>query len=357
MSVLAKATSMRIKTKLCRVCAITSLALIGMTAQAFDTKWHADATRIAMSGNGFSSDARLLTQFANYLTDFFSVIGFEGLYKNLPNGRPDGAPSGLYGIDMEDVARLHFDALTSTEQVEYQWTTLEANTKQALIKWNAESSVKPAFRAIVLMTILGASLHAVQDFYSHSNWLKQVKAPYPIWFEVSSEDRAKLSLRSGWYPDGDKPNVLYHKDENKDSSGRILNAEAFDAATRASNDWVKRIVAETPNLPWATLKAWKPEPENTNGPWLRNADATFLTTTSAVTGHWDGPTPVKNVFNPDPERNRNMAIQAFLLTAGVYKQNIQLSSPLTPTPHWVGFSMYHVEKDLARGLYLQNSKR
>ena len=37
---------------------------------AFDTKWHADATRLAMDRNGFSADARLLCQFGNYLTDY-----------------------------------------------------------------------------------------------------------------------------------------------------------------------------------------------------------------------------------------------------------------------------------------------
>lgn len=338
-----------------------ALAVFSSFALSFDTKWHADATRVGMAGNGFSTDARLLCQFTNYLTDFFSVVGFEELYKFLPNGAPAGAPSGLYGIDMADVARLHFDALTSREQVEHQWKTLEENTKQALIKWNGDGSVKPAFRPVVLISILGASLHAVQDFYSHSNWLKKVNTPAggtaPIWYDVPAEDRAKLDVRTGWYPDGDKPDMLYHKDENKDATGRLWNAEAFDAASRASTDWIKRIMDGTPNLPWAELKAWKPEPANINGPWLRNADASFITTTSALAGHWDGPTPVRNVFNPDPDRNRNMAIQALLLTLDVYKTNIGLSNPLVPTPHWVGFSMYHIEKDLAKGLYLQDSKR
>lgn len=344
-----------------RLACLAGIALFGTRAEAFDTKWHSDATRIAMTGNGFSSDARLLTQFTNYITDFFSVVGFEALYHYLPDGAPAGAPTGLYGIDMEDMARLHFDALTSKEQVEHQWKTLEANTIQALVKWHGESSVKPAFRPVVLLTIVGASLHAVQDFYSHSNWLKQVKpeagTAASIWFDLATEVRAKLDVKTGWYPDGDKPDVLYHKDENKDATGRPLNAEAFDAATRASTDWVKRIMEATPGLPWAELKAWKPEPANINGPWLRNADASFLTTTSTLAGHWDGPTPVRNVFNPDATRNRNMAVQALLLTLDVYRQNIGLSNPLTPTPHWVGYSMYHIEKDLAKGLYLQDVKR
>ena len=49
-----------------------------------------------------------------------------------------------------------------------------------------------------------------------------------------------------------------------------------------------------------------------------------------------------------------MAGEALGLTLNVYSKNITLSTGATPTPHWVGFTVYHVERDLARGLYLQN---
>jgi len=49
-----------------------------------------------------------------------------------------------------------------------------------------------------------------------------------------------------------------------------------------------------------------------------------------------------------------MAGEALGLTMSVYSKNIALSTGATPTPHWVGFTVYHVEKDLARGLLLQN---
>jgi hypothetical protein len=348
--------------KKCRAMALAgAIFAFASSILAFDTKWHADATRIAMEQNGFSSDARLLCQFENYLTDYFSAADMqEHVYKYLPPDVPKGGTDGLQGIDMADVARLHFDALTSHAQVEYQWKTLEANTSAALVKWSAEPSVKSGYRPVVLMTILGASLHMVQDFYSHSNWLRKVAAGEggaPLWFEIPEAERLKLDIKTGWYPDGTKAGFLYHHEENKDSTGRPLNALAFEAATRASIDWVRRIMADTPGVPWDTLKAWKAQPANLNGKWLRNADATFITTTSAMARHWDGNTPAKNVFAPDPARNKAMAVEALGLTMNVYSQNIAMSSGSTPTPHWVGFTVYHVERDLAKGLFLQGAKR
>jgi hypothetical protein len=347
-----------------------AMCAVASRAPAFDTKWHADATRIAMEQNGFSADARLLCQFENYLTDYFSGMDFEGVYARLPGEMPKGGATGLRDMDMTDLARLHFDALTTQAQVELQWKTLEANTIAALNKWAAEPSVKPGYRPVVLMTVLGASLHAIQDFYSHSNWLKRVSAsggvkltpaavpssgPAPIWFDVAEADRLKLGIKTGWYPDGNKPGVLYHREENKDSTGRPLNAQAFEAATRASVDWVRRIIDAAPQVPWAMLKTWKAQPANLNGTWLRNADATFITTTSTMAGHWDGATPVRNVFALEAARNKFMAGEALGLSLGVYSRNITIShSNATPTPHWVGFTVYHVERDLGSGLYLQD---
>src|SRR3954465_200484 len=119
-------------------------AIVALTSStlAFDTKWHADATRIAMEQNGFSADARLLCQFTNYLTDYFSAVDLEGVYQQLPASMPKGGTNGLQGIDIANVARLHFDALTSHSEVESQWKALEANTEAALVKWAAEPSVK-----------------------------------------------------------------------------------------------------------------------------------------------------------------------------------------------------------------------
>ena len=346
----------RIQTLAC----VLVVVAVATPSQAFDTKWHADATRLAMDKHGFSADARLMCQFANYLTDYFSAPGdhLEKLNAYVPAGIPKAG--GLGGVDPVHVARLHFDALIMHSQVEHQWKTLEQNTRNALDRWAADPAVKPGYRPVVLLTILCSSLHAVQDFYSHSNWLKKIPArdgATPIWFDVPEAERTEANIKSGWYPDGNRAGYLYHREENKDSSARPLNALAFNAATRASIDWVGRLMAQTPGVPWDTLKAWTAQPANLNGMWLKKPDASFITTTSTLADHWDGETPAKNVFAPEASRNKKMAGEALQLTLGVYFKNISQSTPATPTPHWVGFTIYHVEKALSSRLYLQNEMR
>src|SRR5688572_19311015 len=116
----------RIQTLAC----VLVVVAVATPSQAFDTKWHADATRLAMEKHGFSADARLMCQFANYLTDYFAAGDYvERLNSHLPAGIPKSG--GLGGVDPAHVARLHFDALTNHTQVEYQWKTLEQNTKHA----------------------------------------------------------------------------------------------------------------------------------------------------------------------------------------------------------------------------------
>lgn len=54
-----------------------------------------------------------------------------------------------------------------------------------------------------------------------------------------------------------------------------------------------------------------------------------------------------------------MALQAFLLVLGGYSTNLGvIDNPLKlPTPYWAGFLVYHVERDLAKGLLLSGRRR
>jgi hypothetical protein len=354
-------------------CVLVTVALIVVCtpprlALAFDTWWHAEATRHGVAANGFSADARLATQVTNYLTDFQTINadtagGFEGVFRRLPGGPPQNAPTTAR-LDAQDMDRLHFDALFSTAEVEGQWATLEANTKAALRKWGTDPSVKPGFRPVVLLTILGASLHMVQDFYSHSNWVdefvrKSPGSPVPTWQDVPAAQRATMQLYTGAYPNGCCPGRADHDRLAKDNSTRPLNAEAVDVAKRGSIAWV-RLLMQDQSIPWSIATSHKVD-GMVGRRFLYDLDATFLTTTSILAGHFDGPRPAKLVFAADGDlgREKRMAAQALMLVLGGYTTNLGvIDNPYKlPTPYWAGFLLYHVERDLAKGLVLQGRRR
>jgi hypothetical protein len=68
-------------------------------------------------------------------------------------------------VHHDDLVNLHFDDLTSTRQVQLMWRRYQAGTVAGLL-WAAERGDVGTARNVV-----GAGLHALQDFYSHSNWV------------------------------------------------------------------------------------------------------------------------------------------------------------------------------------------
>lgn len=221
------------------------LALAASCSYAFDTGHHSDLTRAALSRRGFSDHAIKIVQLANWLADYVtnSPTTFDASVKRR----------------MED---LHFDNLDTTAKVENYWRNLAANTsaevkdimksialsntiiarhetiiagferdigqapnqaaKDSLMRRKAEREAArdkeqgDKQKALTeLLVVIGVSLHAVQDFYSHSNW---TEAHYPLattpqyqtmtyWREMRQNQDVLPSQRNpaadyhtGWYP-------------------------------------------------------------------------------------------------------------------------------------------------------------
>ena len=325
---------------------------------AFDTWWHAECTRKAMVSNGFSADARLATQFSNYLTDFFPAF-------NLANEK-----LASYGISQLQLngdlsyEYMHFDAVFTETDIEQNWKILFENTVKALQKYASSADIRPGFRLPVLFNIIGASLHTIQDFYSHSNWVNLFIAasqtPVPIWYDADAAQRKKLDLFTGAYPDGSSSGHKNHADLNKDCSTRSLNKEAVETAERASSDWVKRLMDSATAVPWNELKSYNIQSDVTMKRFLVKLDATFLTSSSIALDHFDGTSPAKFVFAADKTvtREKNIARQALTLTMGEYATNIALAGNTykLPSPYWAGHKVYHITRDLAGGLMLNGKK-
>jgi hypothetical protein len=259
---------------------------------------------------------------------------------------------------------MHFDAIYSTADIEKNWQTIYENTILALKKYNNNPDVKSGFRLIILFNIIGASLHIVQDYYSHSNWVNSYillnKSPIPTWYGEDSAYRRSLYLYTGAYPDGSAKGKKNHSELNKDCSSLNLNKEAVEVAERASIEWIKKIVEATPELPWGELKKYNIQ----NDPILKNflvkLDATFLTSSSVVAGHLDGGKPAKFIFSADKNlvQEQTMAMAALNLTIGEYSAYLTLERNIykIPSPYWAGFRVYFITRDIADGLSHSNKK-
>lgn len=237
-----------------RVLALMRLAIAGIflhllpaeRAHAFDMGHHLDLTRQAFIGAGFNSgsDAILAAQVANWLTDYYS-------------GRPtlDSDGNALRQLK-RDMPELHFDSLTSTAEVRYYWSRLSRNTQTAIVDLAEQARDAPnederSIKLMQMLAIIGMTLHAVQDFYSHSNW-SEIFTTQPgiyratTWFDVpnpSNNIRTGLSGPNGPWPTGD-PNTDhgdYDRGMNHDSYNRPGWAEAYVHAYAASRQWLDAV--------------------------------------------------------------------------------------------------------------------
>ncbi len=140
------------------------LALVADCSNAFDTGHHSDMTRAALSRRQFSDHAIKAVQVANWLADYIT---------NSPT---------ILKANRDQMEELHFDNLNTTAKVDNYWRNLAANTRveirrlTTVLNQNLQNPKKKQEALTNLLVVIGISLHAVQDFYSHSNW---VETHYP----------------------------------------------------------------------------------------------------------------------------------------------------------------------------------
>src|SRR5262249_2595370 len=110
----------------------------------------------------FSEHAIQTVQVANWLTDYYS---------NSPTG----------GGAKPELAKLHFDCLYNAREIDNYWKTLAANTRAEVGRiaqgYRHATPVEQKQRIKRFLIVLGIALHAVQDFYSHSNWVETHPQP------------------------------------------------------------------------------------------------------------------------------------------------------------------------------------
>jgi hypothetical protein len=171
--------------------------------------WHHEGlTRRAAQRAGWSVHAENALAFhADYVDSYL----YNPLWWLPP---PDGGLDRLRVVmsSQAELVKVHFDDLFAPEPVRAMWRRYLSGTVCGLL-WVAHQDLPADMKASMAHNVVGVSLHALQDFWTHSNWIDDPARRPHTWFEVAPSARADLSLWTGSYelPDhlGIKPHGKY----------------------------------------------------------------------------------------------------------------------------------------------------
>jgi hypothetical protein len=202
------------------------------SVSAFDTFWHSSAATIVGQKHGFTPDAIKVLQFSSFCLDYFGpfitevvgtvekTVGYLEL-QNLPTTVQTHAASNFMHFDNLD------DALDRNWKFDYLWARLLENTRKTIVRFFNDRKMNDDDRKVRILLALGSSLHMVEDFYSHSDWihfdfaklgftpqkLEGGSERAPTWFEFrkrfgtpsarKSSENWKIKLSSGVFPPTD----------------------------------------------------------------------------------------------------------------------------------------------------------
>jgi hypothetical protein len=254
--------------------ALTTATLLAApdSAPAFDTGPHSDITRDALTAEGFGPTAADVVVVNNWFVDLYSNSS------KIPQSGHAKTSVSVLGAFFEndehwsqgvlDAAnRMHFDAsiwdVTNVGKAELEWDRLQRATTQLL---GTIKSVNSPNKEIQVLSTIGMGLHAIQDFYSHSNWIEQLDTPgtdgtdwstlsyglTPTWFDVPKAARDGLNVYIGESSDhktrkhgawNTENNKKMFTGVNKDWPGRPGYPNAYTTAYFATRQWVQAIHA------------------------------------------------------------------------------------------------------------------
>jgi hypothetical protein len=109
----------------------------------------------------------------------------------------------------DELKKLHFDDLFSTNAVKKTWRRYQDGTIAGLIWAMGRSDTAAA------QQILGVSLHAIQDFYSHSSWIDDPTRRFHTWYDVFDTSPTVLDQMTVWTGSYEQPDHLGIKPHGK----------------------------------------------------------------------------------------------------------------------------------------------
>ena len=257
-----------------------ALGLCASPAQAFDTGPHSDMSRDALTAEGFGKTAADIANVNNWFVDFYSNAksvphsGHSSFIKELL-GEAFGSREH-WSQDLVDAAvNMHFDStfpyLTNVQGIQREWDRL--NIATGILARRARDQKNP----LALLSVIGMSLHELEDFYSHSNWIEPqgvtgVDGPdwaalgfggTPTWYDVAQADRDRTAVYIGGTPDHARKHGAWNWDRNrslktgvaKDWPGRPGYPNAYITSYFAARQWVRGIRAWVGNdTLWASAQ-------------------------------------------------------------------------------------------------------
>lgn len=368
------------------VLTVTTITMCVQPVAAFDTFWHSATTGAMTREYKFSEDATNITQFGNFSgPDFYGPL-FDTILPLVGHGssaiiRPADQQQLLTFEQSQQnskirkaAAFMHFDnlygELNSNWRFNFLFMTLLKNTQTTIDGFYNDQSQNEGTRKMGILMTLGASLHMVQDFYSHSDWVHQDFAKYgfptqktswgsdrgPTWFEFLKKypdtQTWPIHVSAGIYPPPEKPAMsplgipMSHTDFNHDNSQLFYEKEsrvefhnlgaipastspgahqlyAANTAAQASIEWVSLLEADgTTQAAIDYAKDWDLSKYN---PMMRTDLGAALAATlllSCVANKWDGD-------HMNPQRTRECS--AVTVNNGGSKGNNALGALLTPS--------------------------
>jgi hypothetical protein len=276
-------------------------------AFAYDTGPHFEITEDAMTAEGFGTDAVGVAQVNNWFVDFYEnagknpFSGHGGFWKRLAAGAIQ--TEGWADDVIAAAERSHFDSSTSTlfntVGVSNEWDRLRRAVWTLVREARAEND--PA----KLLTVLGMSLHQVQDFYTHTNWIEPASGlgaegpgwqargfgSSPTWFDVPAAARDAVTIYTAntqghprqhgdWNGDG---NTSLTRTMSKDWPGRPLYLQSAITAYFASRQWLQAVRSWVgDNAFWARAQRYRANQRQLD----HDLDGAFGI--SLYGGHWQG---------------------------------------------------------------------
>ena len=398
-----------------RIAALVTLAVFMVSpAAGFDTYWHSQCTQKTGESAGFSEDAWKIVQLGNFSPDLFGPLA-EYASKNPHN--PALQALSDYQAKNQQVRGaaiyLHFDNLHGDLQRNSDFDNLFAHlltTTQGMLADFGQFKGDERVRKVLILVTLGASLHAVQDFYSHSDWIhndfdktdvKMIKLASgelraPTWFEFRSRhnnpDQWPFHVQSGVYPpvanarnththlNHDNSRLLYREYETPgqplvsqaqyhdvgpvpargdDASDRAHQQLAVNTAIAASKEWLDK-VEENSDAKRAieSAKNWNLKLQDPHLATELKAGTITEMAASCAAGTWDGEDPPgdRGVFcRTVLERKMNSAgsTSGSDLTSEIIGLAANLATPFAlkfTGMFWDVHGQYHVLERLAQDL-------